>query len=299
MEEKRKLILAIDFNNVAFASYYGQHLVNSKGINVNAIKGFFFKLKMLKETFEPDFIVFANDISRKRTFRRKMYPGYKAQRKKHDQDIIDQMRYISQIIALLGFQTLNNELYEADDVLGMISRLGEDNDMDVIIISSDKDMYQLVTDHTFIQSPRNSDFVDKDFMREKYNLTPEQWIELKILQGDRSDNIPGIHGIGERTALELMNKFGSLESIYRRLTEIKIKIRERLISGEKDIEFTRKLVTIITDYKLLDLSVNMLYRTEPFPDELYDVIHELELYSLIDVMRFSLLPQRLDKIEVK
>ena len=110
-----KLVLAIDFNNILFGSYYGAPLINSKGMNVNAIKGFFFKLRSLKETFNPDYIVMANDLSREKTFRRRMYPPYKAQRKPHDEDIITQLKYGQQLAALMGYKFINNELYEADD----------------------------------------------------------------------------------------------------------------------------------------------------------------------------------------
>ena len=95
-----KLVLAIDFNNILFGSYYGAPLINSRGMNVNAIKGFFFKLRSLKETFNPDYIVMANDLSREKTFRRKMYPPYKAQRKPHDEDIINQLKYAQQLNGL-------------------------------------------------------------------------------------------------------------------------------------------------------------------------------------------------------
>ena len=105
---ERKILLAIDFNNVLFSSYYGDKLINSKGENVNAVKGFFFKLKTLRDTFNPDYIVFANDISRSKTFRRKLYKPYKAQRKEHDPDVLKQMEYASRLVSLLGFPFINN-----------------------------------------------------------------------------------------------------------------------------------------------------------------------------------------------
>ena len=123
MEENRKrLIMVVDFNNMAFSSYYGTHKPNSKGIIVDGVRAFFIKLKILKDAFDPDFLVFASDISRKLTFRRELYPPYKAQRKPGDPEMINQMKMISKIIGLLGFQTLNHPYYEAGDILGMISR---------------------------------------------------------------------------------------------------------------------------------------------------------------------------------
>lgn len=289
--EKRKLILAIDFNNVVFASYYGQKLFNSKGVNINAIKGFFFKLKMLKESFTPDYIVFASDLSRERTFRRKLYKGYKAQRKPTDEDVVFQMKYINQLVSLLGYPVLNNDLYEADDILGMISKYATDNNMDTIIISSDRDLYQLINDNTFILSPRNSDVIDTAYLIEKYKLMPNQWIDLKILQGDNSDNIPGIPGIGEITALRLMQQYDSIDGIYSHMNEHKVGIQNLLEKGKDSIELTRKLVTIVTDYSIIDLSEKNFMRDTQYGKEIMEIITELEIPSLINVFNYALLDE--------
>lgn len=292
--EERKLVIGIDFNNILFGSYYGQSLINSKGINVNAIKGFFFKIKSLKDMFNPDYIVIANDISRERTFRRKLYKPYKAQRKTHDSDIITQMKYASQLASLLGYPFISNELYEADDVLGMISKFTTEQNMDMIIISSDKDLYQLISDRTFIHSPRIKDLIDITWLMDNYKLTPDQWIDLKILQGDRSDNIPGIQGIGEITALKLMQQFGSIESIYSNINTLKPSLKELLNRGKEVLPLTRELVTIITDYTKIELTASMLERKEVFSDDVYRLLEELELYSLFNVMNYSLLPNNVN-----
>lgn len=285
---ERKLLLGIDFNNVLFSSYYGSPLLNSKGMNINAIKGFFFKLKLLKETFNPDYIVLSNDISRSRTFRRKLYKPYKAQRKVHNDDIINQMKYTMNISALLGYPIINHELYEADDILGMISQYTHENDIDMIIVSSDKDLYQLINDTTYIYSPRNKELIDMKWLYDKYHLTPDQWIELKMLQGDRSDNIPGIPGIGEVTALKLMQQFNSIESIYKHLGYIRPNIRELLKKGESILPLTRELVTIIKDYTKIDFKPQMIEPNERYEQEIYSIIEELEIYSLFNVMNYSL-----------
>ena len=294
----RKLILIIDFNNVLFTSYYGQKLINQHGYNVNAVKGFFTKLKNLKDIFDPDFIVFARDLSRVKTFRRKLFPDYKAQRKPMDPDIFSQMKMTQQIVALLGFSIISHELYEADDIMGMISRFGEEHEMDSIIISSDRDMYQLITDHTFVMSPRNSDLIDKNYLQEHYQLTPDQWIELKILQGDRSDNIPGIPGIGEVTALQLMQQYGSIQNIYQSMDQLKPKIQSLLTKYQDTLDLTRKLVTIETNYTLIDLKEEMLYRHDVFTNEVWDILADQQLYSLFDIMQYSLFPSQNDKVEV-
>lgn len=286
---ERKVILAIDFNNILFSSYYGAPLTNSKGMNVNAIKGFFFRLKLLKEMFNPFYIVMANDISRQLTFRRQLFKPYKAQRKSHDEDIMKQMKYTSQLAALLGYPFINNELYEADDILGMISRYATENDMDTVVASSDKDLYQLVNDSTFIMSPRVKDLIDKIWIYDNYKLTPEQWVELKMLQGDASDNIPGIPGIGEVTALKLMQQFGSIDSIYNHLGSIKATTKNALINFKSTLPLMRTLVTIITDYTKIELNEDKLKMEERFINDAYDLIAELEIPSLFNVIKYSLL----------
>lgn len=293
---ERKLVLGIDFNNMLFGSYYGEKLINSRGMNVNAIKGFFFKLKSLKDIFNPDYIVFANDLSRSRTFRRKLYKPYKAQRKEHDPDVMQQMKYASTISSLLGYQFINNETYEADDILGMISRYTYEHDMDMVISSSDRDLYQLVNDHVFIYSHRNKDLIDRKWMYDRYRLTPEQWVELKMLQGDISDNIPGIRGIGEITALKLMNQFGSIDNIYSRINSVKPSVKAALENGRDILPLTRKLVTIVTDYTLIGFKPEMLERQEVFQQEIYELLEELELYSLFNVMNYSLFLNKEDMI---
>lgn len=287
---ERKLVLLIDFNNVLFSSYYGDKLYNSKGINVNAIKGFFFRIKMLQDTFSPTYIVLCNDLSRDKTFRRKLYKPYKANRKTHDEDIIQQIKYASQLASLLGYPFINNIEYEADDVLGMISRYTHEHDMDCVIVSSDRDLYQLIQEDVFIYSPRTKEIVDLIYLQDNYKLTPQQWIELKAIQGDRSDNIPGINGIGETTALKLMTKYGSIENIYNHLNELNPKTKELLIAGEKDLPLMKQLVTILTDYNLIDFKPEMLERNEIYVNEVFNLINELEIYSLEDVIRYSLLP---------
>lgn len=295
---ENKKILAIDFNNVFFASYYSQKLYNSKGMNVNAIKGFFMKLQNLKAMFDPDFIVIASDVSRQSTFRRKMYPEYKGTRKSHDSDITEQMKYAHQMMALLGLPVLNNELYEADDILGMVSKLGEKLGYDTIIVSSDRDLYQLISEHTCIYSFRQNEIIDLEYMRNNYKLTPNQWIEYKMLQGDRSDNIPGVEGIGPKMALQLMQTFGSIDNLYMNIEFLSKNLKARLLKARNNLNFVRKLVTIITDYTILDINEKSLYRNSPYPDELFQLINDIEVYSLINVMKFSLLPQLNDKSSV-
>ena len=295
----RKLMVLIDFNNVLFSSYYGQKLINSKGTNVNAVKGFFTKIKNYKDIFEPEYIVFARDISRSKTFRRKIYSGYKANRKPTDPDILTQMKLAQRMVHLLGFPMLWNDGYEADDILGMCAKYGDDHDMDTVIVSSDRDMYQLITSQTSVMPPKGGDLVNIDSMMSEYQLTPDQWIELKMLQGDRSDNIPGIPGIGTKTALILMRRYGTINNIYSHLDEIKQSIRSALESHRKNLPLIRSLVTIERDYRKIHLTLDDLRRDTVFHDEIWDILMQEELYSLFDVMKYGLFPQPHDRLEEK
>jgi DNA polymerase-1 len=284
-----KIILAIDFNNVLFGSYYSEKVLNSNGINTNAINVFFYKLKKLKESFNPSYIVIANDLGRSKTFRRSLYKPYKANRKGADEDIINQLKYTSQILSLMGYPFINNELYEADDILGMISKFALDNNMDTILVSTDKDLYQLLNDNTFILSPKSNELIDANWLYGKYKLTPQQWIEMKILQGDAGDNIPGVKGIGEITSIRLLQQFNTIENIYKHIDQIKWNIKENLIEFKDMIPLVKTLITIVIDYNIINLNEDMLMMKEKYPTELFEVLNNLELDSLNNIMRYSLL----------
>lgn len=287
----RKTILAIDFVNVAFSSYYSKPLINSLGMNVNAIKGFFFKIKAAIDIFEPTYIVFAEDIPRSRTFRRKLFPPYKAQRKPTMPDVFAQFGYIRTLTSLLGFPVISQEPYEADDILGMLHAFGDENEFETIILSSDRDLYQLVSDRTSISSPRaEHEFVDREYILKNYGLLSTQWVDLKILQGDNSDNVPGVKGIGHTTALKLIQDYGSVENIYSHINEIRPSIRIKLERGKHDIPLMRELMTIVTDYTKIDLDENKLKRGDVYAADIMRIISDLELHSLEPLMWYELIP---------
>ena len=159
--------LLIDFNNVLYAHYYTKPLLNSKGQNINAIKGFLMRLKNLREIYNPKYIVICHDISRERTFRRELYKDYKGQRGTTDSDVRWQMDRTIQLLALMGYPILGNERFEADDFIGMTSHLLTELGMNSVIVSADKDLYQLVNDHTCIWSFRKGITVDEDRSEER------------------------------------------------------------------------------------------------------------------------------------
>lgn len=278
------LILGIDFNNMVYGSYYGNPLYNKQGKNVNAIRGFFTKFQLIFDNLNPDYVVFANDLSRTNTFRRKLYENYKAQRKPTDDDVIFQVQQTSILVKALGFKFLNDPLYEADDILGMVSKWCVDNNHDMVIISSDRDLYQLINEHVQIYSFIKHEMINSEYMEEHYKLTPDQWIELKMIQGDPSDNIPGIKGIGKVTAQELMNQYGNINNIYANINNLKNGIRDKLIAGSDALPLMRELVTIVTDYNKINFDLNLLKRSKPDQETISNVLYYLQIPSLIPVL---------------
>lgn len=285
-----KKALIIDFNNLFYASYHTEALTNTKGQNVQGIKGFFFRLKSLKDQFNPDYIIICRDVSRTKTFRKEMYPLYKGNRKPMESDALFQMQETLRILSLMGYPIFENERYEADDLIGMTSAFNSDNDIDSIVVSADRDLYQLIDSKTKIWSFKRNEIIDIDYLNKKYGLKPSQWVDLKILQGDRSDNIPGVEGIGEKTAERLMKTFGSISNIYGNMDLINGKIKQNLLQCKSMLPMTRTLVTILRDYTLIELDENKYNRKETYPDEVYNAIAELEIPSIINVIKYDLLP---------
>ena len=289
MSEERKSVLAIDFKNIFMGGQYGKPLLNSHGFNTQGIRNFFMKLAQLKELINPDYIIMALDTPRAETFRRAMYPKYKSQRRPGDPELGKQLSITKDICNACGFPLLGYHGYEADDILGMVSVLATDNDMNAYIVSTDKDMYQLINDHVYIISPRIDEMITPEYVQKRYELDPRQWVDLKVLQGDRSDNIPGIVGIGETTALQLMHKYGCVDAIYDKISTVKPSCRKLLEDGQEHLDITRKLVTIVTDYKLANLTVHHLKRKHIYPEEVYELLEGLDLGYMWNTFRFNLL----------
>lgn len=279
------LFLGIDFNNMVYGSYYANPLYNKQGKNVNAIRGFFTKFQLIFDNLSPDYVVFANDLGRTNTFRRKLFEKYKSQRKPTDDDVIFQINQTSILVKALGFKFLNDPSYEADDILGMISKWCTDNGHDMIIISSDRDLYQLINEHVQIYSFIKHEMINNEYMEEHFQLTPAQWIELKMIQGDPSDNIPGIRGIGQVTAHELMTKFGNIDNIYKNINLLKKQsVRDKLIADSGMLPLMRELVTIVTDYNKINFDLNLLKRSKPDQETISNVLYYLQIPSLIPVL---------------
>ncbi len=247
-EKKRQKLLAIDGNSLLYQAYYAffkANLTTRDGFPTGAIKGFLTKLlELLKD--EPEYVLVAFDMH-KPTFRHQQYSEYKAGRTPPTDDLLKQMDEIRSLLALLHVAVIECEGYEADDILGTFSRIAEKNDVETLIVTGDRDSFQLITPLTKIYYTKDNTIIDETELQNRYGLTPDRMRDLKALMGDASDNIPGIAGVGEKTALKLLSTYGDLDGILMHADEIKGKLGERVREGEKSARFSYWLGTIVCD----------------------------------------------------
>ena len=286
-------LLVIDGNSIANRAFYGIKLLTTKdGRYTNAIFGFLnILLSLLKES-EPDEVAVAFDLKAP-TFRHKMYDGYKATRHKMPDELAAQMPVIRQLLALLGYREVTAEGWEADDILGTLAAACAARSDDCFLATGDRDSLQLVSDTTTVLlattalGRSKTVTMDVDAVKEKYGVTPRQLIDVKSLMGDTSDNIPGVKGIGEKTALSLVQTFGSLEGVYANLNDkrIKPKQREHLMEDKPMAELSHTLGTIRTDAPI-DTAEGSYAVGEGNKAAAVRLLQELEIHSLIP--RFGL-----------
>ena len=260
----KKLVL-IDGNNILNRAFYGimgsKMLMTSDGKYTNAVYGFLSILFKILDELNPEYLVVTFDLKAP-TARHKMYEGYKANRKGMPNELAEQMPIIKEILRAMNIAIIEKEGYEADDVMGTLSRYGEKQGLEVVIVSGDRDTFQLATDKTTIKIPRTKagkteteDF-DRNKVLETYGVEPKQLIEVKGLQGDTSDNIPGIPGIGEKTALNLIKKYETIDNLYKMVEEgtddLKGKQREKIIDNKDLAYLSRTLGTINLEVPIED-----------------------------------------------
>ncbi len=282
-----KKIILVDGNNLLFRSYYataysGSLMKNSKGFPTNALYGFTNMINKIINEEQPEYMAVAFDVGT--NFRREKYDFYKDGRKETPEDLVRQFPYARKILHAMGVPYFELEPYEADDIIGTLARMvEEDDDFNGTIISSDRDLLQLVSNQLDMKLLKQKGFIKytPESFYEEYKLEPIKIIDIKALAGDSSDNIPGVKGIGEKTALTLLQEFGSIEGIYEHIDEIKGKKKE-LLENDREMAFTSK--EIATIYRTVPLNVKDLedIRYEKkVSDELYHIFEELEFYSLL------------------
>lgn len=256
-------LLMIDGNSMANRAFYGvPHLTNAKGVPTNAVYGFLNTLQAAIERFKPDALFVAFDISKK-VFRHERYANYKGTRTGMPEDLLVQMPLIKEALSYMNIETFGLEGYEADDIIGTMSAHQTALGGESIILSGDRDLFQLVGEHVTVCFPQSKgqemEIVTPEYLAEHYALTPELVIEMKGLMGDKSDNIPGVAGVGEKTAKKLLADYGTVENLYAHLEDLKgKKLYDKLLAGKEDALLSKELATIKRDvpidFEKLDFS---------------------------------------------
>ena len=270
----KKLVL-IDGHSILNRAFYGvPELTNSEGLHTNAVYGFLNILFKLLDEEKPDALAVAFDLSAP-TFRHKMYDAYKGTRKGMPEELKEQVPVMKQVLQSMQVLIMEKEGYEADDILGTMAKRAEKEGYEVSLVSGDRDLLQIASEHIKIRIPKTKgnrteieDYYAADVM-DKYQVTPLQFIELKALMGDASDNIPGVPKVGEKTATGLMVEYGSLDNIYEHVEEITKKSIKQSLIDNKDLAYlSLKLATICIDaeipYRLEDASLQDLFTKEAY-----------------------------------
>ena len=286
-------LLVIDGNSIANRAFFGIKLLTTKdGQYTNAIYGFLNILLSLLKECQPDEVAVAFDLKAP-TFRHQMYEGYKANRHGMPPELAQQMPVLKQLLADLGYRTITAEGWEADDILGTLAAACAARRDDCFLATGDRDSLQLVSESTTVllastvMGRSKTVTMDVDAIREKYGIAPKQLIEVKSLMGDTSDNIPGVRGIGEKTALSLVQNFGSMEGVYQHIEDklIKPKQREHLLEDRAMAQLSHTLGTIRTDAPI-DTAEGAYAVGEGDKAAAVRLLQELEIHSLIP--RFGL-----------
>ena len=246
-------LLLIDGNSVAFRAFYAlyrqlENFRNPEGLHTNAIYTFKNMLDVLLNDVKPDHVLVAFDAG-KTTFRNNMYADYKGGRQKTPGELSEQLPYIQELLHDLGISTYELENYEADDIIGTFSRIGEENGFDVTIVTGDKDLTQLATEKTTVMVTKsgvmNLEAYTPEHMKEVNGVTPTEFIDMKALMGDNSDNYPGVTKVGPKKASQLVQEYGSVENLYDHIDEMKqSKLKENLLNDKDKALLGKKLATI-------------------------------------------------------
>jgi DNA polymerase-1 len=280
MANKKKILYLVDGTSYIHRAYHAiRNLANSKGLPTNAIYGFTkMVLKLIAEK-EPEYLVVVFD-SKGPTFRHEMYAEYKANRPPMPEDLVTQLPYIKLIVEGLNLPTIEKQGFEADDLIGTLACRSEKQGFEVVIVSGDKDFRQLISPKTSQWDTMKDKFTDYAAIEEEYGLKPEQFIDVMGLSGDTSDNVPGVSGVGEKTAIELIKQFGSLEAVFHKVEEIeRKKLKENLLNSREAAELSKKLVTIDCQAPIAE-DIQDLKIGEPDSQKLSALFQELEFRAL-------------------
>jgi len=282
---KRKTLYLIDGSSYIFRAFFGvrQQLATSKGFPTNALYGFVNMLQKVIREEKPDYLVVAFD-SPDKTFRHKIYPNYKANRDAPPEELSRQFPYFEPLVKAYGLSSIRRPGFEADDIIGTLAKKGKQKGLEIVIVSGDKDMMQLISPHIYmLDTMKNKKFMDKEVV-EKFGVQADKVVEVMGLMGDSSDHIPGVTGVGPKTAAELIQKFGSIEALYKRIDEVEKKnVKEKLERDKENAFMSRELVCIDTAMDL-EFNSDLMKLDKVDSAKLKKMFEEFEFVSFLEGM---------------
>ena len=277
-------IILLDGNSLSYRAFYAMPaLKNKKGLYTNSVYGFTLMLERILEDTKPKYALVAFDKG-KETFRHKSYEAYKGTRDKTPTELVEQFGYVRELIESYGIKYEEHLDYEADDIIGSYAKIAEKAGLEVIIVSGDKDLTQLASDNITVYYTKRGvteiDYYTPEFINEKYGLTPQQIIDMKGLMGDKSDNIPGIPGVGEKTAIKLLTEYENVENVLENIDNISgKKLKERLTEGKEDAILSKKLATIFTDVPVNNKIEDLTFKEDR--EKKKELFEKLEFVSFL------------------
>lgn len=284
-------LLLLDGNSLAYRAFFAlPPLTNSQGIHTNSVYGFTTMLQKILEEEQPTHILVAFDAG-KTTFRHSTYTEYKGGRQKTPPELSEQFPYLRKLVEAYNMKRYELENYEADDIIGTLARQAESKGLPVVVISGDKDLTQLATDNTTVYITRKGmtdiEHYTPAHIEEKYGLKPLQIIDMKGLMGDASDNIPGVPGVGEKTAIKLLKEHPSVEEVYENIDAMKAsKMKEKLVANKEQALMSKELATILLEAPI-EVTVDDLKWDGPNVDELFALWKELDFKTLIEKSEYE------------
>lgn len=293
-------IVIIDGNSLINRAYYAMQrpMITKEGIYTQGIYGFLNMLNKIREDYCPQYLTVAFDLKAP-TFRHLEYKEYKAGRKPMPPELAMQMPILKEILAAMNIPILELEGFEADDIIGTVARLGEERGLEPLIVTGDKDALQLATDVTkvIITKKGVTDFeiFNHEKMIERYNLTPEQFIDLKGLMGDSSDNIPGIPGVGEKTGIKLLEQFGSIENMLANTEQITRESLRTKVEENAQLALMSKQLATINRFVPIDFEFEALKEEEPDYEKLISLYQKLEFNSFLKRLKLPAAKQKRQK----
>lgn len=289
-------LMVLDGNSIVNRAFYGIRALNAPdGTPTNGIYGFVAILQKLLDEQRPEALCVAFDLPAP-TFRHEQFEGYKAQRKAMPEDLAVQMPLLKEFLDAMGIRRYELAGFEADDLIGTVSRLCAEDGVDCVVVTGDKDSFQLIGEHVSVRHVKSrmgqteTIVYDRDRFFEEYGFEPPRMVDLKALMGDASDNIPGVPGVGEKTALDLIRRFGSLDGVYENLDspDIKEGVRKKLAAGEESARKSYYLATICTDVAMDFKPEDTVFKAE-YGSALYGICKRLGFLRFIE--KWGLIPE--------